>query len=244
MLDAVDTPLASIWFDCDSTLSAIEGVDELLQWAPADLRTDIAALTEQAMNGALPLAQVYETRLRLLAPRREQLAAIGELYVQRLVPDALAVVQALQWLGKQVGVLSGGLLAPVQRVAEQLGIPRALVHAVPVQFTADGSYADFDRRSPLWRNGGKVEVLRTLPAELQPIGFVGDGITDVETQDHVACFVGFGGVVARPKVRQLARHFVTTPSLAGVLPFLLTAAEQHRLAGAAPFARLLSPTKA
>ena len=240
MLTAVDTPLASIWFDCDSTLSAIEGVDELLQWAPADLRTDIAALTEQAMNGALPLAQVYETRLRLLAPRREQLAAIGELYVQRLVPDAHAVVQALQWLGKQVGVLSGGLLAPVQRVAAQLGIPLSLVHAVPVQFTADGSYADFDRRSPLWRNGGKIDVVSALPAAHRPLAFVGDGITDAETQGHVARFVGFGGVVVRPKVRERADVFVATKSLAGVLPHVLTAAEQRVLAADPRFAALLA----
>lgn len=234
------SPLAAVYFDCDSTLSAIEGVDELLQWAPADLRADIAALTEQAMAGTLPLADVYERRLRTLAPRREQLDLVGELYVARLVPHAREVVRALQSLGKHVGILSGGLLVPVQHVARHLGIDPGNVHAVPLLFDRHGAYVDFDRRSPLWRNLGKVEVVRSLPATHHPLAFVGDGITDAETRGHVAKFVGFGGVVVRPRVRELAEAFVTDQSLAAVLPHVLTTDEQRRLAADPRFAALHS----
>jgi len=237
-------PYAAVYFDCDSTLSSIEGVDELLRWAPPTLRADIAALTEQAMNGTLPLAAVYEQRLSLLAPRRQQLDEVGALYVQRLVPDALATVQALQSLGKHVGIVSGGLLVPVQHVAQSLGIAAANVHAVPLHFAADGSYRDFDRSSPLWRNGGKIDVVRALPPGHAPLAFVGDGITDAETQGHVARFVGFGGVVARPKVRDDADVFVAGKSLAGVLPHVLTPTECRALAADPRFAALLSPTHA
>lgn len=237
----MSTPFAAVYFDCDSTLSAIEGVDELLRWAPADLRADIAALTAQAMEGTLPLAEVYERRLRALAPRREQLDLVGQLYVARLVPHAREVVQALQSLGKHVGIISGGLLVPVQHVARHLGIADANVHAVPLLFDARGGYVDFDRRSPLWRNRGKIEVVRALPREHHPLAFVGDGITDAETRGHVARFIGFGGVVARPRVRELAEAFVADRSLAAVLPHVLTAAEQQQLARDPAFAALLSP---
>ena len=236
-------PFASVYFDCDSTLSSIEGVDELLQFVDPALRADIARLTEQAMNGQLPLDAVYETRLQRLAPRRDQLDRIGALYVQKLVPDALATVQALQFLGKQVGIISGGLLVPVQHVATALGITPANVHAVPLHFDAAGHYVDFDRSSPLWRNGGKIEVVQALPATHRPIAFVGDGVTDLETQGIVDRFVGFGGVVARPAVRAGAAFFVESPSLAAVLPHLLTADERHRLAAAPAFAALLSAVK-
>ncbi len=236
-------PFAAVYFDCDSTLSAIEGIDELLQWAPATLRRDIADLTRKAMDGRLPLAEVYETRLRLLAPRREQLEAVGRLYVARLVPHARDVVQALQYLGKHVGICSGGLLAPVQHVARHLGIPPANVHAVPLHFDAGGAYVDFDRSSPLWRNGGKLEVMQQLPAAHRPVAFVGDGITDLETQGHVDLFVGFGGVVARPAVQAKAQVFLMGPSLAAVLPHVLTPDECARLAQHASFAPLLSAAK-
>lgn len=236
-------PFASVWFDCDSTLSAIEGVDELLAFAPKELRADIAALTTKAMEGALPLAEVYETRLRLLAPRRDQLDRIGELYVARLVPDARALVEALQHLGKHVGIVSGGLLVPVQAVARHLGVPDANVHAVPVLFDVAGHYVDFDRRSPLWKNQGKVEVLRALPADRRPLAFVGDGVTDLETQGTADLFVGFGGVVARPRVRDGAQVFVATPSLAPVLKHVTTADERAGLASLVRFAPLLSAAR-
>ena len=233
-------PFATVLFDCDSTLSAIEGVDELLAFAPPELRADIAALTTQAMEGTLPLATVYETRLRLLAPRREQLERIGELYVARMVPDARELVAALQHLGKHVGIVSGGLLVPVLAVAAHLGIPRDLVHAVPLVFDERGDYVDFDRSSPLWRNQGKVEVLRALPANRRPVAFVGDGVTDLETQGTADLFVGFGGVAVRRAVREKAQVFVASKSIAPVLLHVTTAAERARLAATPRFAPLLS----
>ncbi len=237
-------PFAAVYFDCDSTLSAIEGVDELLAFAPVSLRDDVLALTTQAMDGTRPLAEVYETRLQLLAPRREQLDSIGELYTARLVPDAAALVAALQFLGKQVGIVSGGLLVPVQHVAQRLGIPLANVHAVPLQFDDRGHYVDFDHSSPLWRNGGKIEVLRQLPASQRPVAFVGDGITDLETQGTADLFIGFGGVVDRPRVRERAQVFVGSASLAPVLPHVTSPAERERLAREPRFVPLLSAAKA
>ncbi len=237
-------PFAAVWFDCDSTLTAIEGVDELLQQAPASLRTGIAALTAQVMNGTLPLAEVYESRLRLLAPRREQVERVGELYVARLLPDARSVVQALQHLGKHVGIASGGLLPAVLHVAAHLGVAAANVRAVALQFDDAGNYVDYDRASPLARNGGKVEVLEALPRDHHPLAFVGDGATDLEAQGHVARFVGFGGVAVRPVVRERAEVFVAEPRLAAVLPHVLTAAELRQLGAEPSFAPLLSPRTA
>ena len=45
-------PLAAVYFDCDSTLSAIEGIDELLEFAPASLRQDILELTRLTLTRA------------------------------------------------------------------------------------------------------------------------------------------------------------------------------------------------
>jgi phosphoserine phosphatase len=234
-------PFRAVYFDCDSTLTTIEGVDELLaDYAPA-VRAEIAAWTEAAMNGERPLAEVYELRLRKLAPRRDQLAAVGRLYATRAVPDAARTLAALRWLGKVVGIVSGGLLEPVRAFAQVLQLDLAHVHAVPLQFDADGAYLDFDHRCPLWRNGGKVELLRGLPAEHRPLAFVGDGITDLETQGTADRFVGFGGVVRRAAVAARAECFVDAPGLAAVLPFLLTTAERARLAAEPRFADLLPP---
>jgi phosphoserine phosphatase len=230
-------PYAAVYFDCDSTLSAIEGVDELAHDDP-ELRAASAALTEQAMAGTLPLDQVYGARLRALAPRREQVEQLGALYVARAVPDAAAVVAALQACGKHVGIVSGGFAGPVGALARHLGVPDANVHAVRLDFAADGSYAGYDEASPLARNGGKAEVLRALPDAHHPLAFVGDGITDAETRGHVACFVGFGGVAARPAVRATADVWVEGPGLAAVLRHVLSPGELARLRADERFAAL------
>jgi hypothetical protein len=47
---------------------------------------------------------------------------------------------------------------------------------------------------------------------------IGDGVSDLATRAVVDLFVGFGGVVARPKVRDQADVFVQTSSLAPILP--------------------------
>ncbi|MBI4545890.1 MAG: hypothetical protein HY703_11890, partial [Gemmatimonadetes bacterium] len=62
----------AVLFDCDSTLSAIEGVEELA----AAHRAEVVALTESAMRGQVPLEQVYARRLELARPTRERVAEL------------------------------------------------------------------------------------------------------------------------------------------------------------------------
>ncbi|MCR9248422.1 MAG: haloacid dehalogenase [bacterium] len=233
-------PFAAVYFDCDSTLATIEGVDELLDAVDQATRAEIAELTEHAMNGTQPLARIYEQRLQKIAPPRALLDRVGALYVANMVPDVPGVIGALRFLGKHVGIISGGLLTPVQYLANHLGIPLANVHAVPLLFDAAGNYRDFDRESPLWQNGGKITVLNGLPAAQRPVAFVGDGATDLETKGTAELFVGFGGVATRAAVRAGADEFVPGPGLAGVLGHVLTAAELDQLRSEPEFRELLS----
>jgi hypothetical protein len=53
-----------IFFDCDSTLSAIEGVDELARLKGKEGR--VGLLTQKAMDGDLDLSEVYDKRLRAI----------------------------------------------------------------------------------------------------------------------------------------------------------------------------------
>lgn len=225
-------PFASVWFDCDSTLSSLEGIDELARRRPG-LFARIAALTHAAMDGQRALQDVYGERLRLIAPTRAEVDALAEQYVATLVPGARATAAALHRCGKVVGIVSGGLRPAVLGVAQALGIDVQHVHAVDVRFGDDGSYRDFDLTSPLARAGGKRELMASLPAHLRPCAFVGDGSTDLETRGTVDLFVGFGGIVRRPAVEASADTYVTTPDLRAVLDAVLTAAERQRAGVAA-----------
>ena len=187
----------SVVFDCDSTLSALEGIDELA----AEHHAEIQALTDAAMRGEVPLEQVYGRRLEIVRPGRERVEQLGRRYVEALVPGARAAVQALQDAGVLVRVLSGGLRPAVLALTRTLGIRDEDVAAVDVRFDAAGGYAGFDADSPLTRSGGKATVLRAwLPELTGPVLMVGDGVTDLEARPPADMFAAFTGVVRRERV--------------------------------------------
>lgn len=216
---------ASVIFDCDSTLVAVEGIDEL----SGPFRARIQALTEAAMDGSVPLEEVYGRRLELIRPTRAHLDEVGARYVATLVPHARETVAALRWLGKTVRIVSGGLLPAVVAVARELGMDDADVAAVGIDFDAHGAYAGFERESPLARSNGKAQVIRAwdLPS---PALLVGDGATDAEARPAVDAFAAYMGVAWREAVAAGADYVLRAPTLAPVLALACTPEDRARLA--------------
>lgn len=209
---------ATVVFDCDSTLSSIEGIEELAH----EHRGEVAVLTDAAMRGEISLEEVYARRLALVQPDRARVEALGRRYIETLVPDALETVAALHREGIEVRILSGGLLPPILDLARVLGIAEERVAAVDLHFDGNGAYAGFDAGCPLAYSGGKRVVLeRWAGAMPRPILMVGDGITDLEAKPVVDGFAAYTGVVARPAVVSGADHVVRSASLAPVLVLAL-----------------------
>ncbi len=206
-----------VFFDVDSTLVTIEGIDVLSGNNP-----DIARLTAAAMNGEIPLDEVYGRRLDLIRPTRGAVEDLGRQYLASLVEGGAETVQALRDAGAIVHLVTGGIEQAIVPLAAHLGIPARAVHAVRLDFAEDGSYAGFDRHSFLTRPGGKELVVRDVRARTHgKAAFVGDGISDLEARPAVDLFVGFGGVHTRLRVKENADVFVTEPRLTAVLPYLI-----------------------
>jgi len=234
----VPPPYATIVFDVDSTLSAIEGIDELAE--AAGMRKEVSALTNRAMRGEIPLESVYKSRLDAIRPSREALEKLGKKYVKRTLPHARELVRALGKLGKRVCIVSGALEPPVQALAEHLDIERSGVFAVPVRHGPDGAYLGFDESSPLARSGGKVAFVRALAeARKGGLALVGDGITDLEAAEHASRFIAFGGVVKRAPVFEAATITCDRKDFAALLPLLVSPAEIKQLESASSLASLV-----
>lgn len=221
-------PFGALVFDCDSTLAAIEGIDELA----GPHREAIAQLTARAMAGELALEAVYGERLARIAPSRDAIAALGRRYIESALPHARELVAALRALEKRVCIVSGGIRQAVLVFARELGVPDEDVFAVDVFHDRAGAYVGFDEDSPLARSGGKIDVLRAIARDDRRggVALVGDGATDVEAAVAVRRFVAFGGVVERPEV--FARAVITCrhADLAALLPHLCASDEIERLA--------------
>ena len=208
-----------ICFDCDSTLSKIEGIDELA--VHVGLGEAMSKLTDAAMNGEVLLEAVYEQRLSLIRPNRDSIDRLADLYIAQIVDGAKEVFAALSAQGKELHIISGGLRQAISPLAKLLGLSVAQVHAVDIYFNDDGSYRDYDRDSPLARSGGKAEICRQLLKAQGSLVMIGDGKTDMEAKEAGAYVLGFGGVADRAIVRELADFYSTETSLVSILAHIL-----------------------
>jgi len=232
-------------FDCDMTLVTVEGIDELARLkGQAEY---IADLTCQAMDGKIPLEEVYAQRLELLRPTRAELEEVGRIYRRSLTPQAVEVVAALQLAGVEVFIVSGGLKVAVLDLAEMLKVPAQNVQAVAVRLDElSGSWWDYTRHqyagnpdetyfafapTPLAESSGKLAVVRNLASDDRRTMMVGDGSTDLAAKEAVRLFAGFGGVERRAAVVEEAAVFLEGPGLAGLLPVALSPYAAGKLTG-------------
>ncbi|MBI5433352.1 MAG: HAD-IB family phosphatase [Planctomycetes bacterium] len=250
MIDAAPDappPYRTVVFDCDSTLSAIEGIDELA----GARRAEIAALTERAMAGESKLEDVYGLRLARLRPSRDAIEALGRQYAARAVPEARELCAALTALGKRVVIVSGGIRAAVLALARSFAIDERDVFAVEIFHDAAGAYTGFDERSPLATHDGKRALVERLAAESEcdprvpgarglGVVCVGDGMTDLVGARAARRFVAYGGVVRRESVFALARSQSAAPTFAALLPLLVDADELATLRTLPDHRRLLA----
>jgi phosphoserine phosphatase len=218
-----------IIFDCDSTLSLIEGIDELARLAGQE--SEIAALTRRAMDGDIALEDVYEHRMVAVRPTRAQLRAIKKAYRDQAVADARETIAALQGMGKQVFIVSGGLREAVADFGEWLGVPLDHIFAVGMEYNQlSGDWWQYHRKNeaeqylaveehPLTETGGKAVVIENeIKARHKGRAMlIGDGLSDLEAGPAVDLFVGFGGAVKRARVAAEADVFVATPNLSPIL---------------------------
>jgi len=197
-----------IFLDCDSTLSAIEGIDELARVRGAEVYEEVVALTNAAMNGEVPLDEVFARRMAIIRPDQAACDLVAAHYVAALTPGAMELVRELKAHAWLPVILSGGFAPLIAPLARHLAIEH--VEAVPLYLGADGSYGGYAQSYPTTRSGGKNQVIREWRQAMLPqrVAMMGDGMSDLETKPDVDVFIGFGGVVARPRVRLAAGHWL------------------------------------
>jgi phosphoserine phosphatase len=235
-------PFQHIFFDCDSTLTAVEGIDALAEASGKGWR--IGVLTDAAMSGQVDLEEVYDKRLRSLKPTKGQIQAIRQVYKRNIVPDAAEVITALSHLGHDLYIISGGLAEPVREFGRFLGLPPENIRAVGIEYdrlsgqwwysqeeqpNPSERYMAFDD-APLTVSHGKAQIVgQLLEGATGRSLLIGDGVSDLLAGPAVDLFVGFGGVIKRERVRQEAPLFISSASMAPLLAIAAGPASLGRL---------------
>jgi len=221
------TPIPAIIFDCDGTLSAIEGIDELAKYNGVGLA--VQKLTAEAMGTTGITLELYQQRLELVHPTQQQVLALGKQYFAHLTPDVDHIIQIYLRLKKMIYIVSAGLMPAICIFGELLHIPKENIFSVDIQFDADGRYFNFDHTSPLVTRAGKRHIVNDLKTIHTQLIYIGDGLNDLETKDLVTRFVGYGGAYYRKNISDQCQFYINTLSMAALLPLTLTQQEYEML---------------
>ena len=217
----------AVVFDCDGTLSAIEGIDELA--ALNGVGEEVKQLTAIAMGESGINELLYKQRLSLVRPTRNQVMAVAQQYFKNRTTDIVGIIKLLQRLGKSVYIVSAGLHPAVANFGALLHVPAANIFAVDIFFDEQGNFQDFNHASPLVRNSGKREIVEQLKQKHEEIAYVGDGMNDLSVYDVVTRFVGYGGAYFYEKVAERCAFYLKSVAMSPLLPLILTEGEASQL---------------
>lgn len=201
-------------FDMDSTLIEAEVIDELA--AAAGVGDQVAAITEQAMQGQLDFEESFRKRVALLKGLDSSvLADIAERLP--VMEGAERLIKNLRALGYKTAILSGGFDYFGRYLQNKLGIDYVYANELDID---DGKVTGLVN-SRVVDGQRKAELLRSI-AEQEGINLeqtiaVGDGANDLPMLSIAGLGIAFR---AKPLVRQNAEHAISTLGLDGILYLL------------------------
>ncbi|MEK7594992.1 MAG: HAD-IB family phosphatase [Patescibacteria group bacterium] len=203
-------------FDCDSTLTQVEGLDELA--SIKGLNGQVCALTKFAMDGFLTFNESFVQRVDLIKPTQKELEDLALKYMQKKVRGVGTLVTLIKKRGGNVFILSGGIKTVLDIFGRHIGVPDKNIFGCELSFLQNGEFGG------LVENGlflfGKAAILKKIAAT-GPTVFVGDGFNDLEAANACDLFIGFGGVVERAVVKKTVKNYYSGKDLTGLMAFFV-----------------------
>uniref|UniRef100_A0A3Q4H3H3 Phosphoserine phosphatase n=1 Tax=Neolamprologus brichardi TaxID=32507 RepID=A0A3Q4H3H3_NEOBR len=198
----------AVCFDVDSTVIKEEGIDELAKFC--GVGDAVTEMTRKAMGGSMTFKKALTERLSIIRCSREQVNKLITDHPPQLTPGVRELVDRLHELNIKVFLISGGFRCIVEHVATQLSIP--LNHVYANRLNPLREYAGFDESQPTAESGGKGKVISMLKEQYgyETVVMIGDGATDLEACPPASAFIGFGGNVVRPQVKERSSWYVTS----------------------------------
>ena len=153
----LQSPINAISFDCDGTLSHIEGIDHLAQLN--DTHQEVHELTHEAMQQTGLSKDLYHKKARTGSSQQSTNRSFDSKYIANITPGLQEVIALFKSLNKALYILSAGNNPSVSEFGEYLGVPKKNCYAVDIFFNNNNEYIGFDAQSVLIQNQGKAIIL-------------------------------------------------------------------------------------
>ncbi|MER2513498.1 MAG: phosphoserine phosphatase SerB, partial [Nitrosomonas ureae] len=201
-----------IVMDMDSTLLAIESIDEIADMQ--NIRPEVSAITLQTMRGEISFEESLTRRTWLLRGVHQDV--LQKVYDERvrLSPGAEKMLQQAKRCGIKTMVLSGGFTFFTERIKERLGLDFAAANVLEIENNKlTGKVA-----GEIIGKQGKAQVLKQVSDSLglkrEQIIAIGDGANDLGMMAESGISIAYH---AKPIVKQHATYSIDYVGLDGVI---------------------------
>ena len=201
-----------IVMDMDSTLLAIESIDEIADMQ--NIRPEVSAITQQTMRGEISFEESLTRRTWLLRGVHQD--ALQKVYDERvrLSPGAGKMLQQAKRCGIKTMVLSGGFTFFTERIKEKLGLDFAAANVLEMENNKlTGKVV-----GEIIGKQGKAQVLKqvrdSLGLKREQVIAIGDGANDLGMMAESGISIAYH---AKPIVKQHATYSINYVGLDGVI---------------------------
>lgn len=201
-----------IAMDMDSTLLAIESIDEIADMH--NIKPQVAAITQQTMRGEISFEESLTRRTSLLQGLHED--ALQKVYDERvrLNPGAERMLQQAKMSGLKTMVISGGFTFFTDRIKTKLGFDYAAANVLEIEINRlTGKVV-----GEIIGRQGKAQVLKQIRDQLgiqcEQIIAIGDGANDLDMMTEAGVSIAYH---AKPIVKDHATYAINYVGLDGVI---------------------------
>lgn len=201
-------------FDLDNVIIDGEGIDEIGKLV--NVEDQIAAITEQAMQGELDFETSIKQRVKLLEGASiKDIEALAE--KMPLMAGAEETIKSLKENGFDVAIISGSFDVIANTIKDKLNVDNIFTNSLG----EDNGVLTGEVFGPLV-TGSKLDVLSKFIDEagytLEECIAVGDGANDISMIESAEYGIAFN---AKPALKQIADIIVETRNLTDVLDVIL-----------------------
>ena len=211
-------------FDLDNVIINGEGIDEIGKLV--NVEDQIAAITEQAMQGELDFETSIKQRVKLL--KGASMKDIEALAEKMPLMAGAESIKSLKDNGFDVAIISGGFDVFTNTIKNKLNVDNIFTNSLVVE---DGLLTG-EVLGPLV-TGSKLDVLSKFIEDagytLDECVAVGDGANDISMIESAKYGIAFN---AKPSVKEIADIIVETQNLTDVINVILNLNPENTEEGA------------